>query len=462
MSLWHQSASSYGYAKGTKLFGINAVLTTLSIIFEGTKTHLFYESESLKKNSEKVLKFVSTEKGIKDLKQKYISLSRNLLQSLKICDQKLNYLNLKRFIRNYEIYTGGLNITAMVGRFVALKLKEEIEKMGFENSDHVLAQVTYPSSRTPLYISEFDILKIAHKIKQDKKSDPVKHLNQWLKKHQHIPVNYCEEPWTIKDAYDQLDNALKQDVAEALVNLENNHKLRLETKRKLLKKFKKETKILAKAVAEATSLNEFRKQVFCKVSLGYRNIFKKIASMLGSEDWRDCFYLTSDEMLSVLKGKKFNLDKIKLQRNVVGIEYTHAGKTSFMKGRHLKVFVDDLPVNVDNNHREVSEFSGVSASKGITRGTVKVILSRSDFSKFKRGDILVAPMTSVDYVPIMSMAGAFVTNEGGITSHASIVSREMNKPCIIGTKIATKVLKDGDEVEVDANKGIVTIIKKVK
>lgn len=71
-------------------------------------------------------------------------------------------------------------------------------------------------------------------------------------------------------------------------------------------------------------------------------------------------------------------------------------------------------------------------------------------------------MTSVDFVPIMKRASAFVTDEGGITSHASIVSREMNKPCIIGTKIATQVLKDGDLVEVDANNGVVKILKRAK
>ena len=69
-------------------------------------------------------------------------------------------------------------------------------------------------------------------------------------------------------------------------------------------------------------------------------------------------------------------------------------------------------------------------------------------------------MTSVDFVPIMDKAGAFVTNEGGITSHAAIVSREMNKPCIIGTQNATQVIKDGDMVEVDAERGIVKILER--
>ena len=69
-------------------------------------------------------------------------------------------------------------------------------------------------------------------------------------------------------------------------------------------------------------------------------------------------------------------------------------------------------------------------------------------------------MTFPAFLPAMKKAAAFITNEGGITCHAAIVAREMKKPCIIGTRIATKVLHDGDLVEVDANKGLVMILKK--
>ena len=76
----------------------------------------------------------------------------------------------------------------------------------------------------------------------------------------------------------------------------------------------------------------------------------------------------------------------------------------------------------------------------------------------KNGDILVSPMTTPNFVPAMKLAAAIVTDEGGVMCHAAIVAREMKKPCIIGTKIATKVLKDGDIVEVDADKGVVKIL----
>jgi phosphoenolpyruvate synthase/pyruvate phosphate dikinase len=106
------------------------------------------------------------------------------------------------------------------------------------------------------------------------------------------------------------------------------------------------------------------------------------------------------------------------------------------------------------------EIKGQIAYKGNVRGKVKVIRRLDQMDKIKKGDILVSPMTSPNFLQAMKKAVAFITDEGGITCHAAIVAREMKKPCLIGTKIATKVFKDGDLVEVDANKGIVKILKK--
>ena len=101
------------------------------------------------------------------------------------------------------------------------------------------------------------------------------------------------------------------------------------------------------------------------------------------------------------------------------------------------------------------EFSGQVAYRGQVRGRVKIVNSRKDMPNFKNGEIIVSVMTEPGYLPIMKKAGAFITDEGGLLCHAAIVARELKKPCIIGTKIATKVLKDGQLVEVDAEKGII-------
>jgi len=104
---------------------------------------------------------------------------------------------------------------------------------------------------------------------------------------------------------------------------------------------------------------------------------------------------------------------------------------------------------------EKSELTGRPACQGVAKGKVKIINKMEEFSKFNKGDILVSSMTRPEFVPLMEKAAAIVTDEGGITCHAAIVSRELGVPCIVGTEIATKVLKDGDLVEVDAEKGIV-------
>ncbi|MGC8923819.1 MAG: phosphoenolpyruvate synthase [Candidatus Micrarchaeia archaeon] len=98
---------------------------------------------------------------------------------------------------------------------------------------------------------------------------------------------------------------------------------------------------------------------------------------------------------------------------------------------------------------------GFGATTGASTGKVRIIPSPKEIGKVESGDILVTTMTSPDFVPAMRKASAIVTDEGGITSHAAIVSRELGIPCIVGTGNATKVLADGMVVTVDADHGIV-------
>jgi len=100
---------------------------------------------------------------------------------------------------------------------------------------------------------------------------------------------------------------------------------------------------------------------------------------------------------------------------------------------------------------------GIAAGKrGIGAGVAKVVFTPEDASKvMKKGDILVTTMTNPDYVPYMRMAGAIVTDKGGVTCHAAIVSRELGIPCIVGAENATKVMNTGEEYTVDSRSGVV-------
>lgn len=122
-----------------------------------------------------------------------------------------------------------------------------------------------------------------------------------------------------------------------------------------------------------------------------------------------------------------------------------------------------LAIPLPSEHKLVDNtFTGQIAFKGKCTGTVSIVLTKTDANKFKEGSVLVASQTTPDFIHAIKKAGAIVADEGGIISHASISAREFKIPCVIGTKIATQVLKDGDLVEVDADNGIVRIIKKVE
>ena len=112
-----------------------------------------------------------------------------------------------------------------------------------------------------------------------------------------------------------------------------------------------------------------------------------------------------------------------------------------------------------NTRVKNNTLTGTPAYPGRVRGIARLVMKKSELEKVRIGDILVSDATSPDFLPAMKKAAAFITDEGGLTCHAAIVAREMKKPCIVGTKIATQVIKNGMPIDVDAKRGIVTIIK---
>jgi phosphohistidine swiveling domain-containing protein len=136
--------------------------------------------------------------------------------------------------------------------------------------------------------------------------------------------------------------------------------------------------------------------------------------------------------------------------SVDGKEYFFMSLNKFASA-HSEYFFEGLADNLEN----IQEIKGQVAFEGKAKGIARIIKNKKQMRKIRDGEILVSPMTTPDFMPAMKKAVAFVTDEGGILCHAAIVARELKKPCIIGTKIATQVLKDGDLVEVDAVAGIV-------
>jgi phosphohistidine swiveling domain-containing protein/DNA-binding Xre family transcriptional regulator len=169
-------------------------------------------------------------------------------------------------------------------------------------------------------------------------------------------------------------------------------------------------------------------------------------------------HLLPDEVELVLRGR-IGLEELKRRREE-GVMYVlrSDGSISLIYGSQAESIKKDLEGRMGIGE-SLNTLSGQTACQGYAKGVARVILDVSQFDRFHEGEILVTGMTRPEFVPLMKKAAGIVTNEGGITCHAAIVSRELGVPCIIGTKVATKVIPDGAWIEVRANHGTIRILE---
>lgn len=167
----------------------------------------------------------------------------------------------------------------------------------------------------------------------------------------------------------------------------------------------------------------------------------------------DILYYLPNEFLSLLKSGKTVSERVINQRRKYYILLMRNGRIKLYLGKTAQeIERKEIPPHYV---ADVHELKGMSASRGYAKGRVRIVNTEIQMRQMKKGEILVSIMTTPRLLSAAKKAAAIVTDEGGITCHAAIVSRELNIPCIIGTKIATHVFKDGDMVEVDATRGIV-------
>lgn len=467
MSFWHQCLSVEGSYRHQRDFGVESKFDYLSLTIEGVHTTAFGYAENLQEMGAAVLSAVDSDVNIAALERKYVAFADELKQALQDSLRSLSVGTWENFIRLYRRYTAGLIIPTIVGRQGAEMLMKKLIDRGFAEKDvgNTITVITYPSRHTPLFDSQLDLLGVGVKVQSGNisHSEVDRALQSWVGKHGHIPVNFCDEPWRLRDARRQLESVMQKDCAAEFKRLEQNHVVKVAAAQRALEEINNhEISVLARALQAGTNLNEYRKNVFSWVSLHYRPIFATVAGRLGLDSWRSCFYLYPQEMTLVLQGEQLPAQELIHGRDVMAVKMRNNELIALDREQTLRLreFVQKHQGQSKAEQEMVKEIKGVVANRGQVTGVVKVVLSSKDFHKVAKDDILVTTMTSVDFFLVMEKAAAFVTNEGGITSHAAIVAREMDKPCIIGTKIATQVLRDGDEVEVDADKGLVRILKR--
>ncbi len=340
------------------------------------------------------------------------------------------------------------------------KLKIDFGKIfGEKEKENKLQQVLFPYRETYFTKERKSIEEIALYI--SKKKDKLPKLKIMLNKHIKLFgftsfVLHLGEPQNQKSVLERVQEVLKDDILHKIkVNKRQtiNEKRRIE---KILKKLKPYPEIYKKVrlAQELMFWKNQRLDILFKSDLLVKPLFDKIANLAGLS-YKEFVHLQYKDIKDWFKnGKLPSKQEIKRRMKSYAL---------YLKNRKISLFTDrnKYPkVTMDSeleklNTKQISVIKGSIAYKGKVTGKVRLINSMDDIKSLQRGEILVTKMTRPEMILGLEKAAAFITDQGGMLSHVAIVSREMKKPCIVGTKIATQILKNGDQIEVDADNGIV-------
>jgi len=263
-----------------------------------------------------------------------------------------------------------------------------------------------------------------------------------------------DEPWTQEAFRQRLQSALGEDPQRKLAGLEELHQEQESQIEKTAKQYR----------IAPVQLRQFRLAMYHRIlgesllglgNIASRPLFQAIAKALLLPQ-RQIKWFSDTELLSALQG---NTDAAKLLGKLpvrqkhylvaLGEKQVHA-----FQGAEVNAVLSQLDIEKPAV-ADVKQVKGVSAYPGLVQGIARVVQHVSQLDKVQQGDILVTLNTTPSFIMAMKRSAAIVTDEGGITCHAAIVSRELGIPCIIGTKAGTKLIQDGAKIEVDAAAGIV-------
>jgi phosphohistidine swiveling domain-containing protein len=323
----------------------------------------------------------------------------------------------------------------------------------------MFSTLTAPVHLSFINNAEIEMLKIALEVKEHPERRE-KLLKEYQKHFFWTRNNYIDvKVLDIKHFNEELNKVLSLniDLKDDIKKIIDTPKINKEKKVSLMKQLdlSDELKLLIKVSEDFTDWQDERKKVTFWTT-HYCSLILNEISTRTNIPFKELEFMSPREISKVFQNPR---DRNILQERMKEcVFYWDQEGYECLYGNDVKEVKDAILEKEDFSN--VDDFRGLTASMGKARGSVKVLKSVNEMDKVEKGDILVAVMTRPDYVPAMKKASAIITDEGGVTCHAAIVARELGIPCIIGTKIATKVLKDNMQVEVNANHSWVRILKK--
>ena len=355
------------------------------------------------------------------------------------------------------------------GEVIDVKIIPELAKKHGWKIDYareVVSVLAHPEKQSDLNQERIDFLKICLGVAKNKKRENIglpQLIAEYIQKYFWIKSDFCRaiiiSPGKlIKETENEINNKKIIGIKKELSGMLKNFKAIETRKRRLLNKLSLDETDLKKIEFAQKSifwLDERKRQMMKQ--LYYLFCFlEKIAERfeISFEDLSFYYYGEIAQLLE--SGHSLSMDVSAKRRQETFAMYERSKPSTYFYGQEARELL-----NVATYIEKTKEIKGMVASRGKSArvaGVVKIIHDPSK-AKFKTGEILVTSMTRVEFVPLMRKARAIIADEGGLACHAAIVSRELNLPAIIGTKNATEILKDGDEVELDMRTGEIKILK---
>lgn len=457
-------AWNFGWGKAMeKVYGIS-VKNTL-VFRDNKKTEYYVDAKQHQAYVLGLYKLLKKESFLKNFHQYVQNILEGILsrvsQELSRVDlrdassQDLLKIYTKLILPNVEQFYIRMWTVFNIGEPLANVVKAQLEEILDDKKavTEKLLKLSSPLEPNDVLHERMDILKIAIKKKELSKIQLDNAFKKHTKKYQHIPMfDFDHEPYSEHYFFKQLSNV--KNPKKELEDMESIFKGRRQEFNKIVSEVKpdKKFKSLLEFLKDNVFLRDYRDMLRQKLNLQLRYFYEEIGTRLGL-DVAEVAVLTNDEIIKYLKNKKKFPKSVVKQRASYYLLVQKENKVAIYSGvEAFKKFKQEVK---DSKGKPSGTLTGVIGSSGIARGRVRVVFTNRDLYKLKKGDIIVTSMTRQDFVPFLGLVRAIITDEGGVTAHAAIIARELKIPCILNTKIATKVFKDGDMVGVDANKGIV-------
>ncbi|MBU0597977.1 hypothetical protein KKF61_03185 [Patescibacteria group bacterium] len=354
-------------------------------------------------------------------------------------------------------------------------LREQMPKLRTAELQEVFAVLSAPVYASFYKSEELDLLRLAGLItkkpglkkvfKQNKQQKITTVLNKYPKIFSQIKKHRDSFYWaennyhrvfnfSVSHYLKEISRIFKKDIDLLVVykkELNQINKIK-QAKQKIIKKYKVNKYItnIVRLMEEFTIIHDSKKGVILRNNHSLHLFLREISKRTGIP-LIELFYSTAFEIGDILLKRKYDRKLFKQRIKACAFIFNNRS--------HLVVSGHDLKkLNIKKLYgiqKKITVVQGVCACPGNIEGQVRVVVNDKDFRLMKKGEILITNNTTPEFVPLMKKARAVVTEQGGMTTHAAIVSRELGVPCVIGTKNATLVFKTGDRVKVNALKGVV-------